>query len=150
MQIPDKIESVEQGGKLIYKLQTVFDAQPEDVWKKISSVNEIKSWDSMIMEIDGAIKEGGRIALRSSISPEQKFKLKISNVVPNRQMTWSSGMYPLFRGVRQYKLNKKGEGTELVVEEVFDGWLLRLMKNKLPDCHTLFGTYARDLRRALC
>jgi len=104
----------------------------------------------MIMEIEGEIKNGGKVALRSAISPEQKFKLKISDLVPNRQMTWSSGMYPLFRGVRQYKLNDHGGRTGLVVEEVFDGWLLRLMKNKLPDCETLFGTYARDLKRALC
>jgi len=150
MERKDKIESREIGGKLIYRLKAELDASPEIVWKKISSVNEIKSWDSMIMEIEGEIKNGGRVTLRSSISPEQKFKLKISNVVPNLQMTWSSGMYPLFRGVRQYKLNDKGARTELIVEEVFDGWLLRLMKTKLPDCQTLFGTYARDLRRALC
>jgi len=150
MERKEKIESREIGGKLIYRLEAELDAGPEIVWKKISSVKEIKSWDSMIMEMEGEIKNGGRVALRSSISPEQKFKLKISNVVSNRQMTWSSGMYPLFRGVRQYKLNDKGGRTELIVEEVFDGWLLRLMKNKLPDCQTLFGTYARDLRRVLC
>ena len=150
MERKDKIESREIGGKLIYRLKAELDASPEIVWKKISSVNEIKSWDSMIMEIEGEIKNGGKVALRSAISPEQKFKLKISDLVPNRQMTWSSGMYPLFRGVRQYKLNDHGGRTGLVVEEVFDGWLLRLMKNKLPDCETLFGTYARDLKRALC
>jgi len=150
MERKDKIESQEIGGKLIYRLEAELDASPEIVWKKISSVNEIKSWDSMIMEIEGEIKNGGKVALRSAISPEQKFKLKISDLVPNRQMTWSSGMYPLFRGVRQYKLNDHGGRTGLVVEEVFDGWLLRLMKNKLPDCETLFGTYARDLKRALC
>jgi len=145
----EKIESREISGKLIYRLEAELDASPEHVWKKISSVKEIRSWDSMIIEIDGEIKNGGRVSLRSSISPEQKFKLKISDLIPNHQMTWSSGMYPLFRGVRQYKLNGKGGRTELLVEEVFDGWLLRLMKNKLPDCETLFGTYARDLRRAL-
>ena len=146
----EKIESLEIDGKLIYRLQAELDASSENVWNKISSVKEIKSWDSMIMEMEGEIKNGGSVSLRSAISPNQKFKLKISDVIPNQQMTWSSGMYPLFRGVRQYKLNDKGARTELIVEEVFDGWLLRLMKNKLPDCQTLFGTYARDLRRALC
>ena len=145
----DRFETLTQKGKLMYRLTMRLDSSRTEVWKKIASVDEIRAWDSMIMNIHGEIRDGGLVSLRSSISPDRKFKLKISQVIPEVGMTWQSGFYPLFRGVRKYRLNQEGPYTNLVVEEVFEGWLLPLMKKKLPDCKTLFGTYAVDLRKAL-
>jgi len=145
----DRIEAIEKNGKLIYRLEASFPQSAEEVWAKISDVDEIRNWDSMIMEISGEIRNGGKVTLRSKISPDQKFKLKISDVIPEREMTWSSGMAPLFRGVRTYSLHKEDSKTLFVVEEVFEGWLLPMMKKKLPDCETLFGTYLIDLRNEL-
>jgi len=149
MHSEDQIEAFEKKGKLIYRLEASLAASPEEVWSRISDVNKIREWDTMIMEISGEIRNGRKVTLRSAISPDQKFKLNISGVIPFRAMTWKSGMYPLFRGVRQYSLRKEGEYTVFLVEEVFEGWLLPMMKTKLPDCQTLFGTYIKDLRKAL-
>jgi hypothetical protein len=145
----DQLETLKQKGKLIYRLVMRLDATRSEVWNKIAHVDEIRSWDSMIMNIDGDIRDGGEVSLRSAISPDRKFKLKISQVVPKVGMTWQSGFYPLFRGVRTYKITEDHHYTILKVEEVFEGWLLPLMAKQLPDCEQLFGTYAKDLRKAL-
>lgn len=145
----DRIEAFEKNGKLIYQLEAAFRASTKDVWAKISDVDEIRRWDSSMLEISGEIRNGGKVTLRNANSPKQKFKLKISGVIPHRQMIWSSGLLPLFKGVRTYSLREEKGHTVLLVEEVFEGWLLGMMKSKLPDCETLFGTYAADLRKCL-
>jgi len=145
----DRIEAFEKNGKLIYRLEASLPQSAEEVWAKISDVDEIRNWDSMIMEISGEIRNGGKVTLRSKISPDQKFKLKITGVIPRREMIWSSGFSPVFTGVRKYSLRMEKGRTVMLVEEVFEGWLLGVMKKKLPDCETLFGTYVVDLRNAL-
>lgn len=145
----ERITSTENKGELIYRLEMVLPVNQEEVWKRIANVQEIRSWDSMISEISGEIREGGKVRLRSKISPNQEFRLRISDVTPQNKMKWSSGVAPFFKGVRSYHLSRENGQTRLVVEEVFSGWLLPLMKSKLPSCDVLFGSYARDLRKAL-
>lgn len=147
---PTEIPHTEKrNGKLIYHMEARLDAPPQQVWAKISDIDQLLKWDSQLLELKGDLTEGGRIELRSKMAPKQTFKLKVSNVQPNRSMTWSSGMKPLFSGVRTYELEPIPGGTQLRLKEVFSGWMLPLMQRQLPDCETLFGTYVRDLRTAL-
>jgi len=136
-------------GKLIYRMEARLDATPQQVWAKIADIDQLLQWDSQLLELKGDLSEGGRIALRSKMAPKQTFKLKVSDVRPNQGMTWSSGMKPLFSGVRTYQLEAIPGGTRLQLKEVFSGWMLPLMQRQLPDCETIFGTYVKDLREAL-
>jgi hypothetical protein len=147
---PTEIPHTEKrNGKLIYRMEARLDASPRQVWAKIANVDQLLAWDSQLLELKGDLTEGGRIELRSKMSPKHTFKLKVSNVQPNQGMIWSSGMKPLFSGVRAYRLEPIERGTRLHLEEVFSGWMLPFMQRQLPDCETLFGTYVRDLRTTL-
>ena len=147
--IDETPKTVKQSGKLIYSVEALLAASPETVWQKITTPEELLRWDSMLMEFEGEIKEGGKIKLRSKMSPKQVFKLNIPEFVPNLKMVWSSSMGPLFKGVRTYQLQPKDGGTYFSMKEEFSGWLLPIMKKALPDCDVLFGTYIKDLKNEL-
>lgn len=148
-EILDKPIAEKKSGKLIYKVATRLNATEEEVWDKISDPRELKKWDTMLIEIDGKVEEGGWIKLRSKISPDRSFKLKVSAYEPFKYMVWESGFNPVFKGVREYHLESTGGVTTLKIEETFSGWMLPFMKKMLPDCETLFGTYVTDLKKEM-
>ena len=138
-----------KGGKLTYSMFTKLEVPIDRVWSHISDREKLLEWDSMLMELDGEIKKGSQIKLRSKLSPNQQFKLKVSEFRPPNLMVWKSGFWPMFKGVRTYQLQEESDGTLLALNESFSGILLPLIKKKLPDCETIFGTYIRDLKRIL-
>ena len=138
-----------KGGKLTYSLFTKLEVPIDRVWSHISDRDKLLEWDSMLMELDGEIKMGSQIKLRSKLSSNQQFKLKVSEFQPPNLMVWESGFWPMFKGVRTYRLQEEKDSTLLALEECFSGLLLPLVKKKLPDCETIFGTYVGDLKRIL-
>lgn len=147
--IYDTPRVVHERGKLIYSMKTKLEAPIDRVWSHISDRDKLLEWDSMLMELDGEIKKGSQIKLRSKLSPNQQFKLKVSEYRPPNQMVWESGFWPMFKGVRSYRLEEQEGGTLLSLEESFSGLMLPLIKKKLPDCETIFGTYVKDLKKQL-
>lgn len=135
--------------QITYTVECLFAVPPEAVWEKLTDKAALLEWDSNLMELNGDIGPGGRIKLRSKMSPKQTFRLKVSEYQPYEKMVWSSSMGPLFKGVRTFELRSHHTGTHFRMYEVFSGWLLPLMRNQLPDCEILFGTYIKDLRQAL-
>lgn len=146
----DTPQTHEENGVLTYSVATVLAASPEIVWKKITDIEQLLKWDSMLLEMKGSINKNGKIKLRSAIKPKQTFSLKVSEFEPDRKMVWSSSMGPFFKGIRTYELKPHDGGTTLFkMDEKFSGWLLPIMKGMLPDCNVLFGTYIRDLKKEL-
>jgi len=146
----DTPQTTHEKGVLTYSVATLLQASEDIIWKKLTDIDQLLQWDSMLVEMKGAIGKNGKIELRSAISPSQTFKLKVTEFIPNRKMVWSSSMGPLFKGVRTYELIPNRDGTTLFrMNEKFSGLLLPLMKRMLPDCNILFGTYIRDLNKEI-
>lgn len=146
----DTPQTHEENGVLTYSVATILAVSTEVVWQKITNIDQLLKWDSMLLEMTGTIGENGKIKLRSAIKPKQIFKLKVSEFVPKKRMVWSSSMGPLFKGVRTYEVLPHDRDTTLFrMNEKFSGWLLPIMKGVLPDCNILFGTYIRDLKKEI-
>lgn len=146
----DTPQSHEENGVLKYSVATVLSVSPEIVWQKITNIDQLLKWDSMLLEMTGSIKASGKIKLRSMIKPKQVFELKVTEFEPNKRMVWSSSMGPLFRGIRTYELIPYERSSTLFkMDEKFSGWMLPFMKGMLPDCNLLFGTYIRDLKKEI-
>ena len=63
-------------------------------------------------------------------------------------MVWSDGMAPMFKGVRTFTLDPRGDGTTtFTMEEVFSGVMLPMIRGSLPDFAPSFEAYAADLKR---
>ena len=65
-----------------------------------------------------------------------------------RQMVWSAGIGPLFRGVRTFSLEPCDDGsTDFTMEESFSGVVFALVRAKMPDIRTNFEAFSTALGR---
>jgi len=124
-------------------------AAPADkVWSLLTSVDAQRSWNSTLIEIDGAIDEGSTVRLKAHSAPDREFKLKVRVEEPGRTMTWSDGMAPMFKGVRTFLLTPTDSGVRFEMTEVFTGLMLPMIAGSLPDFVPVFEAYAADLKTA--
>ena len=124
-----------------------IDAPAAKVWKLLTDAADFPRWNSTVVRIDGTIAEGQKIALTAK-SSDRVFNLKISDVQPERAMTWSDGMAPMFKGVRTFELTPTATGVEFAMAETFTGLMLPMIAGSLPDFVPIFEHYARDLKAA--
>jgi hypothetical protein len=119
------------------------------IWALLTDPANQRVWNSTLNRIDGDIREGGTVELVAKSAPDRTFKLKVSDLVDQQQMTWSDGFAPMFRGVRTFRLSDLGGGTtRFAMDEVYSGLMLPMIKGSLPDLAPVFDTYAADLKRA--
>jgi hypothetical protein len=63
------------------------------------------AWDSGVERVEGTIAAGERIKVVSEANPGRAFPVTVTELVPDRRMTWTGGMpLGLFRGVRTFDL----------------------------------------------
>jgi len=122
-------------------------APADVVWNLLTDSASFPRWNSTVIRIEGAIKEGERIRIHVP-GTSRTFTPRVGDVVPNRGMTWSDGVVPLFRGVRTFTLDPQpNESTRFVMEESFSGIVFAAVKGMLPDFGPIFEAFASDLKR---
>lgn len=121
-------------------------AGAEVVWNILTDAENFPRWNSTVTAVEGQIREGERLRLRVP-GTSRVFAPKVSGFVANRQMIWTGGFAPVFKGVRVFELRPRNErSTDFVMEENFSGLMLPLIKKSLPDFRPVFERYASDLR----
>jgi hypothetical protein len=106
-------------------------------------------WDSGVLRVEGKIALGETIKVVSGAAPGRTFPVKVSELDPNRSMTWSGGMpLGLFTGVRTFTLTPASDGTtHFQVREEYTGPLLSIMWRSMPDLGPSFAQFAAGLKR---
>ncbi|HEX4340771.1 MAG TPA: SRPBCC domain-containing protein [Polyangiaceae bacterium] len=124
-------------------------ARPEKIWALLTDAHRFPSWNTTVTELGGEIALGNRLVLKVTLDPKRTFKPRVTKLEPSREMEWSDGFAPMFRGVRTFTLTPKPGGTtEFAMREVFSGVMLPMIRGSLPDFGPAFETFARDLKRA--
>lgn len=124
-------------------------ASPDRIWALLTDADGFPSWNSTVTSVKGNVALGQRLELRVPLDPKRTFRPRVTKLEKGREMEWSDGMAPMFKGVRRFLLTPKGDGvTEFEMTEVFSGVMLPLIKGSLPDFGPAFETYAADLKRA--
>ncbi len=118
------------------------------VWALLTDASKITSWNTTITSLDGEIALGNKLALKVPLDPKRTFTPKVTRLEPNREMEWSDGFAPMFRGVRTFTLTEEAGATEFEMTEVFSGAMLPMIRGSLPDFGPAFEAFARDLKRA--
>jgi uncharacterized protein YndB with AHSA1/START domain len=122
-------------------------APVQRVWSLLTNAADFPRWNSTVSGIRGEIAEGGKIELTIP-SSKRSFALSISQVEPNKRMVWSSGVAPMFKGVRTFTLVPLSDGSsDFSMVEVLSGLMLPLIKPSLPDFDAMFQRYALDLQQ---
>src|SRR5579871_6095269 len=83
-------------------------ASATTVWGLLTDAAGFPRWNSTVTKIEGQILEGERIKIHVP-GTRQTFKPVVSGVAPKQRMIWSSGVDPIFKGVRTYQLRSTGE-----------------------------------------
>jgi hypothetical protein len=119
-----------------------------DIWSLLTDAEGFPRWNSTVASIEGQIREGEKLRLRVP-GTDRVFTPKVSGVVPGERMTWTGGFAPLLKGVRNFALRPRPDGsTDFTMEERFSGLMLPLVMGSLPDFGPVFTSYANDLKSA--
>lgn len=131
-----------------YEANAAINAAPEVVWTVLTNSAAYPDWDSGVERVEGTIGHGARIRVFSEVSPGRAFPVTVSELEPNRRMTWRGGMpLGLFKGVRTFTLTPSGEGTTFGMREEFSGLMLPLIWRSMPDLQPSFDQFAAGLKQ---
>lgn len=129
-----------------FEVQRQITASPEAIWAVLTDAQKLASGAFGITRLEGDIQLGGKLKLWSAVAPQRGFALKVTELVPHRQMTWSGGMpLGLFCGVRTFTLTPRGAATLFVMREDYSGLLEGLIWPSMPDLNPSFETFASAL-----
>jgi len=132
---------------LFCRVEIAVRASAERIWALLTDAQNFPRWNTTVTRIEGEIRQGARLRVHVP-GTERVFAPRISGVVPNRRMTWTGGVSPVFKGVRTFELRPHGDGTtDFTMAERFSGLMIPLVSRSMPDFGPVFARYADDLRR---
>ena len=131
-----------------YEASTLIDAPIASVWRLLTSVEELKRWDSGIVRIEGSLAVGKKMKIFSEPSPEKGFTVRVERLDKEDRMVWKGGMpMGLFTGLRTFRVREKELKTHFFVFEEFSGPLAPWILPSIPDLEPQFRRFAQGLKR---
>lgn len=118
-------------------------ADPDTIWALLTNAPGYAKWNSTIVSIEGDIREGGSIQLRSTLDSKRVFKLKVQAFQPGRRLVWGD-----FMGQRTFILEPANTGTLFHMSEKIGGPLFPLFAGKIPSFDASFEQFSADLKKA--
>lgn len=123
-------------------IQVTISAQPAIVWALLTHAADFPRWNSTVISIQGEIRPGGTIELKSTLDEKRTFKLKIKEFEPEKRLVWGDA-----QGSRVYSLEKSGSGTNFSMSEKIGGLLFPLFAGMIPSFDESFDRFTADLKR---
>ena len=133
-----------------YAATVDIDASPEAIWAVLTDGPGYADWDSALIELEGTVAPGEKLALRPEVNPKRAFPVKVTEFHAPTRMTWTGGMpLGLFKGVRTFGLERAGadETTRFTMREEYSGLLLPLIWRTIPDLGPSFRQFASGLKQ---
>jgi uncharacterized protein YndB with AHSA1/START domain len=131
-----------------YEAAAQIAARPDDVWAVLTDGAGWTSWDSGVTGVEGRIRPGEKVTVRTEVAPGRAFPVTVTAFEPPRRLEFTGGMpLGLFRGVRTYTLTPSGDGTAFRMREEYTGPLLGLIWRSMPDLQPSFDRFVAGLRR---
>lgn len=117
------------------------------IWSLLTNASDFSRWNSTIISMEGEIKKGKKIKLKSTVDSTRTFKIKVKSMNAEEKMVWASGAAPFFRGVRTYTLSENPDGTvTFIMHEKIRGLMFPMAAKSLPPFNESFEQYAKDLK----
>ena len=132
-----------------YRASRTISAPPERIWAILTDGSHYTEWDPSIERLEGTIGPGEKLKVYTKLSPGRGFPVKVTAFEPERRMAWTGGMpLGLFKGVRQFTLAPRDDGTtEFVTEEEYSGPLASVFLKRMPDLTESFEGFAQGLKQ---
>jgi len=121
---------------------TLVAAEPAIVWALLTHASDFPRWNSTVTALNGEIKEGATIELKSTLDEKRTFKLKIKEFVPQKRLVWGDS-----QGSRVYTVEKSARGSLFTMSEKIGGPFFPLFAGYIPSFDESFERFAADLKK---
>ncbi|MBO6515826.1 MAG: SRPBCC domain-containing protein [Bacteroidia bacterium] len=119
-----------------------IDADSSIIWTLLTNASDFPRWNSTVVSIEGDIKLGEKIKLKSTLDESRTFKIKIKEMEAEHRMVWGDG-----KGSREFTLTPKdGGGYTFSMVEKIGGLMFPMYAKYLPSFIENFEQYALDLK----
>lgn len=120
-----------------------INADPSIIWALLTNASDYPRWNSTVTSIEGNIKDGETIKLKSYLDAKRTFKLKIKEFNASNKLVWGDAM-----GNRVYTLSKnENGGTTFTMHEKIGGPMFPLFAKMIPPFDESFEKFANDLKK---
>lgn len=129
-----------------FSASATIHAPKEKIWAILIDTSKWPEWDPFCDRIEGDVALGNEVTAFSKLSPGRGFSVKVVELADARQMTWQGGMpLGLFKGVRKFTLEPKGDAVQFTMHEQFTGLMSGLIP--LPDMTEAFEKFVAGLKQ---
>ena len=113
------------------------------VWALLTKSSDYPRWNSTVTSIEGNIRQGDSIKLKSTLDAKRTFKLQVKEFVPEKKLVWGDG-----QGNRVYTITQQGQGKVLFsMTEKIGGFMFPLYGGMIPPFDASFEQFAKDLKK---
>lgn len=123
-------------------VKTLIQSDTSTVWSLLTDSQNFPKWNSTIISLQGDIRKGEKIQLKSTLDASRTFKLKVKELIPNETMTWGDAM-----GTRVYNLSDTDNGVLFEMTEKIGGFMFPLFASKIPSFEASFEKFSQDLKK---
>lgn len=124
-------------------ISTNIQADSGIVWALLTNAADIPRWNPTVVSIQGEIKLGGNIELKSTLDEKRTFKLKVKEFEPEKRLAWGDNM-----GNRVYSIEKHNAGgVTFTMTEKIGGPLFPLFAKHIPSFDESFEQFAAALKK---
>ena len=125
-----------------FESEALINARASTVWEVITDAGNLTVWESGITAIDGELRNGGTIRIKTADAGGRHPPAPRPSRLPGEVMTWTSGLpLGLLKRVRTFTLSPRAGRTHLVVKEQVSRPLAGLPGNTRPDTAHALNEY---------
>ncbi len=123
-------------------VSTTIAADPSIVWALLTNASDYPRWNSTVVSIEGEIRLGEKLKLKSTLDEKRTFKLKVKEFQSERRLVWGDG-----KGERVYTLSEGDQGVVFTMTEKIGGLMFPMYAKYIPPFDESFEQFAADLKR---
>lgn len=117
-------------------------ADPAIVWALLTNAADFARWNSTVISLEGEIRVGQQIRLKSVLDEKRIFKIKVREMQPNSRLVWGDS-----KGERVFSLSQINPDTlRFSMSEKIGGLMFPMYAKFIPPFDENFETFAADLK----
>lgn len=119
-----------------------INADKSIIWTLLTNASDFPRWNSTIISLEGEIKTGESVKLKSVLDPKRIFKIKVREMITEKKMIWGDG-----KGTRLFTLEESKDGSiQFTMTEKMSGLMFPVYAKYIPPFDKNFEQFANDLK----
>lgn len=124
-------------------VRTTIHADPAIIWSLLTNAADFPRWNSTIIALEGDIRPGQTLKLKSTLDEKRTFTLKVKEMEPERRLVWGDS-----QGSRTYILEQGPDSVVVfTMREKIGGPFFPLFARFIPPFDQSFEQFAADLKK---